>query len=297
MGYLMSSIFPDYKQRTANDVRPILTVKQVKSPNCQWYVMTNFDLSKIPTKFEMSPFQRKQSTSHVYRIVESIINNKFFDNTIRCVKKGNGKYEVIDGQHRLKALWILYKQYGITHYTIIMQYFRDNQAREVFRKINSGKRLSTSDHLKTLDDGAEPFFEELRSFCSHSNQRNLPSYIGMLNAFKYRQTKSPRPVKVHELEEVLEKINSEELVHLYRVARATITMYEKSMSYRVYSAGMLRTLFRVGFDNELSHAEYCKLIGKCLADETLMHLIRESFSVHYETIHQKMAEINMKTNN
>lgn len=239
----------------------------------------------------MSPFQRKQSTPHVYRIVESIINNKFFDNTIRCVKKSSGKYEVIDGQHRLKALWILYKQYGITHYTIIMQYFKDDQAREVFRKINSGKRLTTADHLKTLDDGSESFFDELRSFCSHSSQRNTQSYISLLNAFKYKQTKSNRPVKVHELEEILEKITDDDLAQLYRVARATTTIYQKTMSYRVYSAGITRLLFRIGFDNYFSHEQYCKLITKCLADEEIMTLLKERFSLNHEEIYEKMMQI------
>lgn len=287
----MSAIFPDYKHKQANDVRPVLVVKEVKSPNCEWYTMNDFDLSKIPLKFEMSSFQRKQSTPHVYRIVESMINNKFFDNTIRCVRKNKGKYEVIDGQHRLKALWILYKQYGITHYTIIMQYFKDDQAREVFRKINSGKRLTTADHLKTLDDGSYPFFEELRSMCSHSTQRNLPSYMSMLNAFIYRLTKSSRPVKVHELEETLEKITDQELVHMYRVARATSTIYQKTMSYRVYSAGITRILFRIGFENDLSHQEYCKLITKCLANEEMMTLLGDRFTGHHEEIYEKIMSL------
>ncbi len=146
-------------------------------------------------------FQRKHSIAHVNRIVQSIINNTFYDNTIRCVKLSKEKYEVIDGQHRLKALWILHKQYGIKHYNLVMQYFKSDEAREVFRKINSGKKLTTMDYLKTLDDGKYKFFDELRDFATHKQSNVFVSYLKLLNAVYYLRNKNPKTIPPHLLEE------------------------------------------------------------------------------------------------
>jgi len=202
----MSAIFPEYARKTANEFRQTFEVKTIQPPNCKWFTLENFDLSKIPIMFVPAEFQRKTSTAHVYRIVESIINNTFYDNTIRCVKLPNGKYEVIDGQHRLQALWVLHKQYGIKHYNIVMQYFKNTESREVFRKINSGRKLTTIDFLKTMDDGTYSFFDELRDYATHKLSKNYIGYLKLLNALSYQRTGLPKSLPSHALEEILSNL-------------------------------------------------------------------------------------------
>lgn len=285
------AIFPEYGQKTAHQVQESFEIKKVKSPNCDWFTLTDFSLAKIPIMFEVAPFQRKVSGAHVYRIVESIINNKFFDNTIRCVKKPKGKYEVIDGQHRLKALWILHKQYGIRNYTIVMQYFKDAQAREVFRKINSGKKLTTPDHLKTLDDGTYPYFDELRSFCTHSAQQTILRYYNLLNSHKYATTHNTRPIKEYSLEEILEGLTPDDIAQMYRIAHATHDVYQKTMSSRIFNVGIQRPLLRIGVENNFSYEEYCKLLTSCIRSDKILELIQDKFSVCHEEIVLQMKHL------
>jgi len=280
----MSTIFPQYEQKSANNKRQVFEVKKITSPNCEWYTLHNFELSKIPQMFVPAIFQRKYSTAHVYRIVESIINNTFYDNTIRCVKLPNGKYEVIDGQHRLKALWILHKQYGIQHYSLVMQHFKTSEAREVFRKINSGKKLTTMDYLKTLDDGTYTFFDELRDYATHKVSKIYVSYLNLLNGVNYLRARTPRPLGTHALEDMLSSIDSDEMAHMYRLAKVTCNAHRKLKNDRVFVKSTVLPLFVIGYTNNYSQAQYANHLEKILADAKIAEILKERFS----TMHKEL---------
>jgi len=146
----MGGLFPPANKllgrtvRQANKYREVFKVKEIRAPNCKWYE------PEIPKFFEATDYQRVLNRLHTYRIVESIVNNTFYDNTIRVLKIGTNKYKIIDGQHRLSALWILHTQYGVQTYDLALQIFPEQEQREVFRKINAGKGLKPQDILKNM---------------------------------------------------------------------------------------------------------------------------------------------------
>ncbi len=282
----MSTIFPDYDQKNANQHRQTFEVKKILPPNCEWYTLNNFDLSKISTMFVPAVFQRKHSAVHVNRIIQSIINNTFYDNTIRCVKLPNGKYEVIDGQHRLKALWILHKQYGIKYYNLVIQNFKNNEAREVFRKINSGKKLTTMDYLKTLDDGTYSFFDEVRDFATHKQSKVFVSYLKLLNAVNYLRNKNPRSLPTHHLEEVLESIQPDEMAHVFRIAKVIYETHHKMQNHRVFLLSLILPLFTIGYNNNYSQKDYFSHLQKIVISEKIAELMLERFSL----VHNQMFE-------
>lgn len=287
-----TTIFPEYEKKSANKHNPAFEVKKIYPPNCTWVTLENFDLSKISKIFVPAVFQRKHSTAHVNRIVESIINNTFYDNTIRCVKLKNGKYEVIDGQHRLKALWILHKQYGIQHYNLVMQYFKSDEAREVFRKINSGKKLTTMDYLKTLDDGKYTFFDELRDFATHKQSKIFVPYLKLLNGVIYLRTKNPRTLPIHLLEETIDSLQADELAHIYRIAKVIYETHHKMQNHRVFLTSLISPLLAIGYANNYSQKDYSNHLQKMMASEKIAELIRERFNL----IHKEMfAEIDKFT--
>lgn len=282
----MSTIFPEYESKTANQHKQAFEVKKILPPNCEWFTLDNFDLSKIPKKFVPATFQRKHSVAHVNRIVESIINNTFYDNTIRCVKLKNGQYEVIDGQHRLKALWILHKQYGIKHYNLVMQYFKSTEAREVFRKINSGRRLTTMDYLKTLDDGTFTFFDDLREYATHKQSKVFVSFLKLLNAVSYLHTGVPRSLSTHSLEDVIESIEPDELTHMYRISKVIFEVKSKLKSDRVFLTSLILPLYKIGLNNNYSERDYFLHFKDIIVSEIISDFLKERFNL----IHKKLFE-------
>ena len=290
----MSTIFPEYEKKTTNQHRQAFEVKKIQPPNCKWYTLDNFDLSKIPIMFVPAVFQRKYSTAHVYRIVESIINNTFYDNTIRCVKLPNGKYEVIDGQHRLKALWVLHKQYGIKHYNIVMQYFKSTEAREVFRKINSGRKLTTMDYLKTLDDGKYSFFDEVREYATHRISKTYIGYLKLLNAVNYLRMRSPKSLGIHALEEMLSSIESDEMAHMYRIAKVTYNEHRKLKSDRIFVQTTILPLFVIGYTNNYSQSEYAKHLEKIVTDDKIAELLKERFAIMHKELFSEIDKYTIK---
>jgi len=280
----MSSIFPEYGRKTANEHRQTFEVKAIHPPKCKWVTIDDFDLSKIPIMFVPAEFQRKTSSAHVYRIVESIINNTFYDNTIRCVKLPNGKYLVIDGQHRLQALWVLHKQYGIKHYNIVMQYFKNNESREVFRKINSGRKLTTIDFLKTMDDGTYSFFDEIRDYATHKLSKNIIGYLKLLNALNYQRTGLPGSVPSHALEDLLSTINPDDMAHMYRIAQASAQSYKKLKSDRVFAKSLTLPLFTIGHLHNYSHDDYVQHLEKIVTSDKISEILKEPLGV----MHKKM---------
>ena len=292
----MSTIFPEYDQKSANQHRQTFEVKKIYPPNCTWVTLENFDLSKIPTKFVPATFQRKHSVAHVNRIVESIINNTFYDNTIRCVKLKNGKYEVIDGQHRLKALWILHKQYGIQHYNLVMQYFKTDEAREVFRKINSGKKLTTMDYLKTLDDGKYSFFDELRDFATHKQSKVFVSYLKLLNAVSYLRSNSPRPLAMHVLEDIVESLQADELTHMYRLSKVIYTTHHKMKNDRVFLTSLILPIFTIGYKNNYMQDDYTKHLQNIINSEKIAELLKERFNLNHRQMFEEIDKLTIKEN-
>jgi hypothetical protein len=138
-------------------------------PEAKIVTLQDFDLTKIEDYFQFAVFERKVSTNKSHSIAHAIIENRFTDNVLRCVVgSGVAKYDVIDGQHRIEGLRYARDNFGLENYDLVLFVYTGGNQREIYRRLNLGKPLTLSDHLKALDTGKIRFFNELRSACDHS---------------------------------------------------------------------------------------------------------------------------------
>lgn len=172
-------------------------------------VLKNFELSKIDKTFAIADFERDVKRNHVAEIAQAIMEARMYDPLITVVLV-KGKYEIIDGQHRITALKMLYEQGDLKRYTIIVKVLVGMDARQAYRSLNSGKPLTVDDVLKSYDDGKIPFFNELRDFCvfypTHTSK--IP-YSLVIRAYGYATNK--------------------ELNHRERVIRATLHLKDREL--------------------------------------------------------------------
>jgi len=167
-------------------------------PKAEIIYLDEFDLTKLEKTFRPANFERRVSTGKVHKIADAIMQSKFIDNVIRVVSAPSGssvKYEVIDGQHRLEALRYSREYYGLENYDLVVFCYTGGEQREIYRRLNLGKPLTLSDHLKALDTGRVPFFNELKDHCDHYSPIKL-KYATVLNWLHYAKSTSIRLVNV-----------------------------------------------------------------------------------------------------
>jgi len=107
----------------------------VTSPSYTLKVLKNFPLRNLEKTFVIADFERLLNIRHVNKILKSMATNEFFDNIISVVLKKNGKYEVIDGQHRITALGLLRDNFYVTKYGL-------NSSKNGFLLLSNARRWS-----------------------------------------------------------------------------------------------------------------------------------------------------------
>ncbi len=111
---------------------------------------------------------------HIKKMVSSMVNNEFYDNTLQVTKKISGKFDIIDGQHRIESLGKLRDEHGVTHYDLVLHIYPELLSRKIYRKLNLGRSLTLGNHLRALDNGKNAFFIRLRHKYVHYNKGNVP---------------------------------------------------------------------------------------------------------------------------
>ena len=250
-------------------VRLLTNESTIKSPDVEWRTLTAFNLAKISKIFEIADFERTISPRHVTRIMNAIRTNTFYDNIIRVVKRDDGRYDVIDAQHRLSALWRLHKEEGLGTYDLVLQIFDREYARTVFRKLNMGKALTVRDHTKAMDTGKIEFFTELAEYCTHNKNDHKGTYADLLSALSYAKTGSPRAVNTFTIERILEGVTKEDITFMQDFCHAIkqVSPLRKGSSY--YRALVYRNIFKIGYENELSWMDMMPLFEKAVVNEKI----------------------------
>ena len=269
------------KYRPSNQGHIKFEANKISPPNCRWVELRNFKLEEIPRTFEPTDYQRVINKRHTYQIVQSIVNNTFYDNTIRIVKSGEHIFHVIDGQHRLAALWILHTQYGLEKYDLSVQIFKAHEQREVYRKINSGRGLTPANILKTYDLPGVTFFEELRDYATHNKSVRKVSFLGLLQCIHYSRGKT-KVTGPDTFERFLKEITSDELAHTVRISKATTEVYSILQSSRIFQDSFLRMIFCIGVENNFMTDEYKKSFLKLIADEELRKIHKEGIILRWD---------------
>jgi len=233
-------------------------------PKAELIYLDEFELSKLETTFRAASFERRVSTTKARKIADAIMRSQFIDNVIRVAAapaNSSVKYEVIDGQHRLEALRYSREYYGLENYDLVVFCYTGGELREIYRRLNLGKPLTLSDHLKALDTGRVPFFNELKNHCDHYSSTKL-KYATVLNWLHYAKSTSIRPVRPIAVDDFMNSIKKVDIkiVNSFVPVLQQIATNSDSPFYR-YT--ILRNFFRVYYENQVPDEKMVEL-GKVL---------------------------------
>ena len=279
-----------------------MTKKRTKiiPPAYTWKIMKDFPLKKLEKTFTIADFERPLRIRHVKKILNSMINNEFFDNVIRVILKRNGQFEIIDGQHRIEALGRLRDEYDVTKYDIVLMIFPEKLSRKIYRRINLGQALRMEEHLRALDNNRHPFFVMLRPYFVHYNDGKYPKFEMILNALYYAKNGSPRAVRAMLLDRMFNNITPGDLQMIIAFSRAMCKIdpivIPKSHK-ELYMYSIYRNMFRVGYENNFNQSRWENFISICKTDRVIYELhnirtvasVRRTYSYMVEQIGQQMG--------
>lgn len=221
-------------------------------PDAKITILKDFDLSKIEETFQYADFERRISKQKVHKIAHAVLDNKFTDNVLRLVPStGPVKYDVIDGQHRIEGLRYARDYLGLGTYDLVLFVYIGGNSREIYRRLNLGKPLTLSDHLKALDSGSTRFFNDLREYCDHYTKGSKLRYSTVINCLHYAKSTSIRSVRPLAIDDFILSITTRDLVIikkfipiLYQVATNPDSIF--------YHYTIMRNFFRIYYENTIA---------------------------------------------
>jgi hypothetical protein len=243
-------------------------------PEAKIVNLKNFELAKIEETFQYAPFERKISTHKVHKIAHAIMENKFTDNVFRLVESSTSiKYDVIDGQHRIEGLRYARDNYNLAEYDLILFVYIGGNQREIYRRLNLGKPLNLSDHLKALDTGTVKFFNSLREYCDHYTKGGKFRFSTIINCLHYSKSTSIRPVRPLSIDDFIRSITMRDI----SVVRKFIPILQQiatNPDSPFYRYTIMRNFFRIFFENNITENEMIKL-GDIIKKSTKIHELAE----------------------
>lgn len=228
-------------------------------PEAEIVQLTNFDLSKIEETFQYASFERRISTHKVHRIAHAIMENKFTDNVLRLVEsQGSVKYDVIDGQHRIEGLRYARDNYNLAEYDLILFTYLGGNQREIYRRLNLGKPLNLSDHLKALDTGSVKFFNSLREYCDHYTRGGTFRFATIINCLHYSKSTSIRSVRPLSIDDFIRSITIRD-IGIIRKFIPILQQIATNPESPFYRYTIMRNFFRIFYENNMTEDEMIKL--------------------------------------
>ena len=149
-------------------------------------------------------------------------------------------------------------------------------------------------YLKTLDDGKYSFFDEIREYATHRISKTYIGYLKLLNAVNYLRLRSPKSLGIHALEDMLSSIDSDEMAHMYRLAKVTYNEHRKLKSDRIFVQTTILPLFVIGDTNNYSQSEYAKHLEKIFTDDGIAELLKERFAIMHKKLFSEFAKYTIK---
>ncbi len=221
-------------------------------PDAKIILLKDFDLKNIEKTFQYASYERRVSKHKVHKIAHAILDNKFTDNVLRVVDShGPAKYDVVDGQHRLEGLKYAREYWGLSTYDLVLFIYQGGNQREIYRRLNLGKPLTLSDHLKALDNGKSKFFNSLKDMCTHYTKGGKMRYSTVINCLHYAKSTSIRPVRPLAIDDFITSITLREIV----IVKKFIPILEQiatNPDSPFYRYTIMRNFFRVYFENEIA---------------------------------------------
>lgn len=220
--------------------------------------LDNFDLSKISDTFGYATFERKVTMASVNKILEAIISGKMHNHTILGTQIEEGKYSIFDGQHRLEALKLAYKDYGVMNFNLVLHVFDKKLEREAYVNSNSGKALSLRDFTKAIDDGTIPYFNESRGLLNHYATKTNFSFGDVLMALMYVRKgnlQNTISYRAH-VKEIFLSITTEESTAIRNALEAVMASGVTLRSTHLSKASLFRNMVRLAYEYPELVADY-----------------------------------------
>lgn len=215
-------------------------------------LLNNFDLKKIEDTFEYANFERRISKRKVHMIANAMMDNKFTDNVLRvCDGNKSSDYEVLDGQHRVEGLRYARDNFGLDGYDLILMKYQGGNRREIYRRLNLGKPLTLTDHLKALDNGKMRFFNEMRNYCDHYRTPGKMAFRSVVNCLYYSKSTSIRAVRPLAIDDFLKTITAKDIQIMQSFLKLLPQIATNSDSI-FYHYTLLRNFFRIYYENKTS---------------------------------------------
>ena len=221
-------------------------------PEAKVILLNNFDLTKIEDTFEYANFERRISKRKVHMIANAMMDNKFTDNVLRvCDGNKSSDYEVLDGQHRVEGLRYARDNFGLDGYDLILMKYQGGNRREIYRRLNLGKPLTLTDHLKALDNGKMRFFNEMRSYCDHYRTPGKMAFRSVVNCLYYSKSTSIRAVRPLAIDDFLKTITAKD-IQIMQLFLKLLPQIATNPNSIFYHYTLLRNFFRIYYENKTS---------------------------------------------
>jgi len=221
-------------------------------PEAKIINLNNFDLSLIEKTFKPAPFERRISKMKVHKIANAIMGNQFTDNVLRCVNgTGSVQYEILDGQHRVEGLRYARETFGLQSYDLILFVYSGVNQREIYRRLNLGKPLTLTDHLKALDNGKQKFFNQLRKECDHYTAVDKFRFSTIINCLQYAKSTSIRAIKPTAIDDFLVSVTDNDIANV-RSFLPILQQIATNPDSMFYHYTIMRNLFRIYYENNIT---------------------------------------------
>lgn len=228
-------------------------------PESKAIYLKDFDLTKIEEYFHYAKFERKVSKSKTHTIANAIMNNKFTDNVLRVVAgSGKAKYDVLDGQHRIEGMRYARDEMGLQNYDLILFVYSGGDQREIYRRLNLGKPLTLTDHLKALDTGRLTFFNDIREYCDHYNSVGKLRYSTIINCLHYAKSTSIRAIRPLAIDDFIQSVSKHDLQIICRFV-PVLQQIATNPDSLFYHYTLMRNLFRIYYENNISDDKMLQL--------------------------------------
>jgi len=270
-------------------------IPHIHGPQYKEHKFDAFELSHIPAVFKIADFERIAKDYHVDQIRASIVANDFYDNFIRAFKEKKGSWVVVDGQHRLAALWLLHKYYNLKTYPITVIEYDEKDARNIYRKLNSTKALTVANWIKSYDNHVIPFFDELRDILSHDDGTHLWDFAGATYALNFAKTGAKglnRAQTIH----VINKVNDADITFIKEFVKALKLSMPNRTKGQQFRPTFIRPVFAVAYRYKLSFLEIERLITYGMHTEEILKNLDNLSKASYEE-QVRLFTLGVKTHN
>jgi len=246
--------------------------------------LKQFDLSKIPSLFAIPSFERRISDTTITKITESIMQKKLKNMVIHVSELDDGRYQILDGQHRIKALERCYHKHGLTHHELMLIIHPLEIAREVYTNLNIARPLQARDHTKALDDGTITFFNQLSSQLWHYKTTKLMSFYDGMLAIQYArhdiaksyQNKYPYgSIKPDGMKDFLDTISKKETETLKKVITQLTKLSPTVYASIYWHAPLFWNLYKVSINESFTESEIYEFALKMAADKKIISLMAD----------------------